>query len=118
MIAAANKRPSISAVAAAPVETPVLKSIKNNKTGEGNSKSKQSRVVAMLQSPNGTTITKMMKTTGWQKHSVRGFLTVVVRNRLKLKLTSKKVDGDRVYQVTGVASAVKSRRRGSKTRSR
>ena len=59
--------------------------------------SKQSRVVAMLQSPAGVTITAMMKATGWQQHSVRGFLAGVVRKKLKLKLSSEKVDGTRVY---------------------
>ena len=63
--------------------------------------SKQSRVIAMLQSPTGATIPAMMKTTGWQQHSVRGFLAGVVRKRLKLKLNSKKVDGNRVYQIAG-----------------
>ncbi len=40
-----------------------------------------------------------MKATGWQQHSVRGFLAGVVRKRLKLNLVSKKTDTDRVYQV-------------------
>jgi hypothetical protein len=62
--------------------------------------SKQSRVIAMLQSPAGATIAAMMKATGWQQHSVRGFLAGVVRKRLKLKLGSTKVDGNRVYQIT------------------
>ena len=61
--------------------------------------SKQSRVIAMLQSPTGATIEAMMKATGWQSHSVRGFLAGVVRKRLKLKLGAKKVDGNRVYQI-------------------
>ena len=61
--------------------------------------SKQSRVIAMLQSPTGATIAAMMKATGWQQHSVRGFLTGVVRKRLKLKLASKKVDANRIYQI-------------------
>jgi hypothetical protein len=63
--------------------------------------SKQSRVIAMLQSPQGATIAAMMKATDWQQHSVRGFLAGVVRKRLKLKLNSKKVDGNRVYQIAG-----------------
>jgi Protein of unknown function (DUF3489) len=61
--------------------------------------SKQSHVIAMLQSPTGATIAAMMKTTGWQQHSVRGFLAGVVRKRLKLKLSSKKVDGNRIYRI-------------------
>ena len=64
--------------------------------------SKQSRVIAMLHSSAGATIAAMMKATGWQQHSVRGFLAGVVRKRLKLKLGSKKVDGVRVYQIADV----------------
>jgi hypothetical protein len=43
----------------------------------------------------------MTKATGWQQHSVRGFLAGVLRKRLKLKLGSKKVDGNRVYRIAG-----------------
>ena len=43
----------------------------------------------------------MMKETGWQQHSVRGFLAGVVRKKLKLKLNSQKIDGSRVYQIAG-----------------
>jgi hypothetical protein len=78
--------------------------------------SKQSRVIAMLQSPAGANIAAIMKATGWQQHSVRGFLAGVVRNRLKLKLGSKKVDGIRVYQIAGVESS-KPRRRKSERQS-
>ena len=69
---------------------------------KGDPGSKQSRVIAMLQSPTGATIAAMMKATGWQQHSVRGFLAGVVRKRLKLKLASKKFDGTRVYQIAVV----------------
>jgi hypothetical protein len=61
--------------------------------------SKQARVIDMLQSSAGTTIAAMMHATGWQAHSVRGFLAGVVRKKLKLKLNSEKVDGDRIYRV-------------------
>ena len=69
----------------------------------------------MLQSPQGATIAAMMKATDWQQHSVRGFLAGVVRKRLKLKLSSKKVDGNRVYQIAG-ADGGKSAPRPSKRR--
>jgi hypothetical protein len=61
--------------------------------------SKQASVVAMLEGPKGTTIPAIMKATGWQQHSVRGFFAGVVRKRLKLKLDSAKVDGVRVYRI-------------------
>ena len=73
--------------------------------------SKQSRVITLLQSPAGATIAVMMQATGWQQHSVRGFLAGVVRKRLKLKLSSKKVDGTRVYRVTTGDSGKPSTRR-------
>ena len=69
------------------------------KTNKADARSKQARVVAMLLSPTGATIAAIMKATGWQQHSVRGFLAGVVRRRLKLKLTSKKVNGNRIYQI-------------------
>jgi hypothetical protein len=41
----------------------------------------------------------MTGATGWQPHSVRGFLAGVVRRRLKLRLVSEKTDGRRVYRI-------------------
>jgi hypothetical protein len=79
------------------------------KTASAPSESKQSRVIALLREPGGSTIDHIMKATGWQKHSVRGFLTAVVRKRLKLKLASEKVDGSRVYHI-GAVDKPKTRR--------
>jgi hypothetical protein len=59
--------------------------------------SKQDKVLNMLRAPSGSTIAAIMKATGWQQHSVRGFFAGVIRKRLKLNLTSQKVDGERRY---------------------
>jgi hypothetical protein len=72
-------------------------------------------VIAMLQSPAGATIAAMMKATGWQQHSVRGFLAGVVRKRLKLKLGSTKVDGNRrVYQIADAESTKRRPRKSTR----
>jgi hypothetical protein len=61
---------------------------------------KHARIVAMLRSPAGTTIAAVMKETGWQPHSVRGFFAGVVRKKLKLDLVSEPGDHGRVYRVS------------------
>ncbi len=77
--------------------------------------SKQERVIGLLRSSGGATIAAMMQGTGWQQHSVRGFLAGVVRKKLKLKLDSRKVDGERIYRIQHVASAKPSNRNAKRT---
>jgi hypothetical protein len=60
---------------------------------------KNAQVVAMLRDRAGTTIAAIMAATGWQQHSVRGFLAGVVRKKLGLNLVSQPGEGGRVYRI-------------------
>ncbi len=94
------KRPSAKNAAA-----PSAKAAKAS-PGRRNPRSKQDQIVALLRQPGGATLDVLVKATGWQKHSVRGFLAGTVRKKLKLPLLSEKIDGIRTYRV-GASRAVK-----------
>src|SRR6266700_7467475 len=100
MSKSAKKRVTAPSTTPAAVAKPAQLAAGVTKRQNSDRDSKQSRVIAMLQSPAGATIAAMMKATGWQQHSVRGLLAGVVRKRLNLTLESTKVDGGRIYRST------------------
>jgi len=62
--------------------------------------SKSDLVLKKLRMARGTTVAQVMETTGWQAHSVRGFLSAVVKKKLGLNLVSEVgKDGQRRYRV-------------------
>ncbi len=79
-----------------PGATPSAPIATNNKQ---RSDTKQARVIAMLRAPAGATIDAMMRVTGWQQHSVRGFLAGIVRKKLGLDLISKADESGRIYRI-------------------
>ncbi len=109
------KKPSTAPAALVPAAKSSSPPSGESKSKKAVAGSKQSRVITMLRSPDGVTIAAMMKATGWQQHSVRGFLAGVVRKKLKLKLDSTKIDGTRVYNIKG-ADGIKASARQPKRR--
>lgn len=51
-------------------------------------------VLTLLSQRSGTTIPEIMEPTGWQQHSVRGFLAGTVKKKLGFTLTSAKSEGE------------------------
>ena len=63
---------------------------------------KQAMLIEMLQAPEGASIAEIVTATGWMAHTVRGAISGVLRKKLALNITAKKVEGrGTVYQVEG-----------------
>ena len=56
-------------------------------------------ILGLLRSKGGATIAAMSKVSGWQPHSVRGFLAGTVKRKLGLMLTSEKTKSGRIYRI-------------------
>jgi Protein of unknown function (DUF3489) len=66
---------------------------------------KQDLVIQMLARQSGASVDEIAGKTGWQTHSVRGFLSAVVRKKLGLTLVSEAgKDGARRYHVAVASS--------------
>ncbi len=62
--------------------------------------SKTDRVLELLKRTGGVTAKELMKATGWQPHSVRGFLSGTIGKKMGLTVTSIKAeDGERTYSI-------------------
>ena len=62
--------------------------------------SKTAKILALLQRPGGASLAQLKKATGWQAHSVRGFLSGTLKKKMGLRIDSAKLaDGERTYRV-------------------
>jgi hypothetical protein len=62
--------------------------------------SKTEKVLDLLKRPDGATLKEIMKATGWQPHSVRGFLSGTVGKKMGFKVESTKAEsGERTYSI-------------------
>ena len=102
----ANRAPQRADVAkkkgkSAKKATPAKKAPKGAKKAKpAREGSKTNRVLDLLKRSGGVTAKELMKATGWQPHSVRGFLSGTIGKKMGLTVTSAKgEDGERCYSI-------------------
>src|SRR5437870_9991916 len=62
---------------------------------------KTERVIALLRRREGATLQALLAATGWQPHSVRGFISAQLSKRMGLRVKSFTREGQRVYRIRG-----------------
>jgi uncharacterized protein DUF3489 len=74
--------------------------IKKSPRRQKQSQSRKSQFVQLLQRSEGATIKDLMTISGWQAHSVRGFLSGVLVRKMGMKITSEGSDeGHHIYRI-------------------
>lgn len=70
------------------------------KAAAPSSETKGAQILALIRRPKGATLAELAKLTGWQNHSIRGFLSGTVGKKMGLTVESaKREDGERVYSL-------------------
>jgi hypothetical protein len=94
--AAATKKATRSAHAATKASKAkgATKKATGAKKADTGGTSRKDAVVALISRPKGATLAELMTATGWQAHSIRGFMCTLGKS---MKIGSAKVDGARTY---------------------
>jgi hypothetical protein len=101
--AQAARKPGVPPVKAKPVRRTTLSEPKPKTTSKGNGArqgSKTGKILDLLKRPGGASLKEIMKSTDWQAHSVRGFLSGTLGKKMSLTVvSSKSADGERSYSI-------------------
>jgi cell division septation protein DedD len=60
---------------------------------------KKAEVIAMMQRAKGATLDEIVKATGWQRHTVRGFVSILGSKGGEKIESSKNASGERTYKI-------------------
>jgi hypothetical protein len=94
----------LEANTATPAAARPVRQSKHGKPGNASAglppaQTKSETVLALLRRPGGATLKAVMAATGWQAHSVRGFISGQFSKKMRLKVKSVKREGERVYSI-------------------
>jgi hypothetical protein len=80
---------------------PARKSTRAKKPSPARRGTKTARILDLLKRPGGVTLQDLMKTTGWQAHSIRGFLSGTLGKKMGAPVESFKTDAsERAYRLS------------------
>jgi hypothetical protein len=87
---------------AAPTKAkPASKATSTKQTAPARPGSKTARILDLLKRPGGVTLKELIKVTGWQAHTVRGFLSGTIGKKMGTPVeSSKRPDGGRSYRIS------------------
>ena len=74
--------------------TAKAKSAKGRRAG-----SKKGEVIDLMRRPGGATLAEIVEATGWQKHTVRGFVSILGSKGGVKIASSKNSEGERAYRI-------------------
>ena len=66
---------------------------------KGERSNKKAEVIAMMKRAKGVTLAEIMELTGWQKHTVRGFVSILGSKGGETIESSKNAEGERTYRI-------------------
>lgn len=93
------KRPAGGKTKAARKKKSKAKAVSAKPAAARQTQSKGAQILAMIERSKGATLAEIQKTTGWQPHSVRGFLSTAAKKH-NLQIESTRTEGgDRLYRV-------------------
>ena len=72
------------------------------RSGPSREGTKKAAVLALIERSKGATLAEIQKATGWQAHTVRGFISATLGKKMGLAVeSSRRQDGQRVYALPG-----------------
>ncbi len=99
-VAASKGKPAKRAARAKKANKAAKSAKSPKKAATSRQDTKTAKFLDLLKRAGGATSADLMKATGWQAHSVRGFISGVLGKKMGLKVTSTKVeDGERRYSL-------------------
>ncbi len=95
-----NPKPASKKAAKAPAKPASKKASKAKDAAAPREGSKKQIVLDLMRRKDGATMAEIAKATGWQNHSIRGFISGTVAKKMDLPVASlKNEQGERVYRI-------------------